>query len=105
MHLCIEPKIVMRVSTVLVLSTSLVCASVSRGRYGVSAGSGIDRVAFTFDSKNRDGQYTDPIATAPGTGITLKSRHANQDREQTIDERPLSPGLALLRVGSNSGHP
>src|SRR6185436_19821315 len=39
MRLCIAPKIVIRVSTVLVLSASLVCASVSGGHQRVNTGS------------------------------------------------------------------
>src|ERR1043166_1100211 len=39
MQLCIAPKIVIRVFTVLTLSATLVCASVSGGRYGVNTSS------------------------------------------------------------------
>jgi enterochelin esterase-like enzyme len=41
MHLCIAPKIVIRVFTVLTLTASLICASVSGGRHGVIAGSAL----------------------------------------------------------------
>ena len=39
MRVCIAPKIVIRVSTVLVFSASLVCASVAAGRHGDNTGS------------------------------------------------------------------
>jgi enterochelin esterase-like enzyme len=112
MHLCIAPKIVIRVFTVLTLGASLVQASVSggrqrvntgRARHGVSTGSGSDRVALAVDRKNRDCHSWDPVATAPGTDLTLKSRHANQQSAQQVDDRPLSPRLSALRDRIRSG--
>ncbi|HEX3144783.1 MAG TPA: alpha/beta hydrolase-fold protein [Pyrinomonadaceae bacterium] len=109
MRLRITPKIVIRVSTVLTLSGSLVYASVSGGRSGVitgsardgvSTGSGSDRVAHSND---RDYPCCDPVATAPGTDIILRSRHANQQSAQQVDDRLLSPRLSALRDRIKSG--
>src|SRR4051794_34480349 len=101
MRLRITPKIVIRVSTVLTLSGSLVYASVFSGRYGVnngggrhvvSTGSASDRVALAADSKDRKFQYCGPVGSttprglpaggprpAPGTDIILKVA-------QTVDD-------------------
>jgi enterochelin esterase-like enzyme len=106
MHLCIEPKIVIRVFTIVTLSASLICASVSgeghgintgSARHGVSTGSGSYRVALAADDKNRDCQDCGPVATAPGTNPLLKSRLAEQESGRNVDDRPLSPRLAALQ--------
>jgi enterochelin esterase family protein len=69
MRLSIAPKIVIRVSTVLTLGASLVCALVSGGRHGVNTG----------------------------------SASANQEIATTVDDRPLSPRLAVLQEQLKSG--
>jgi enterochelin esterase family protein len=53
MRLSIAPKIVIRVSTVLTLGASLVCASVSGGRHGVNTGSASanQEIATTVDDR------------------------------------------------------
>ena len=53
MRLSIAPKIVIRVSTILVLSASLVYASVSGGRHGVNTGSASanQEIATTVDDQ------------------------------------------------------
>ena len=93
MRLRIAPKIVIRVSTVLTLSASLVHASVSRGSHGVSIGSGSERVAAARN--NRDHQDSYPVATASGTDLILK---VAQDTD-----RPLSPRLTALQDRLKSG--
>jgi len=75
MRLRIAPKIVIRVSTVLTLSASLVCASVSGGRHGVNTGS----------------------------ALVMESRHAKQESERNVDDRSLSPRLSVLRDRIKSG--
>jgi|GEM_PF-141942 len=94
MRLRIAPKIVIRVTTVLTLSASLVYASVSGGPHGVSTGSGSDRVAAARN--NRDRQDSDPVAIAPGTDLILKIA-------RTDDDRPVSPRLAALQDRLKSG--
>jgi enterochelin esterase family protein len=96
MRLSIAPKIVIRVSTILVLSASfvVVCTSVSNGRHGVSTGSGSDRVAAARNNRDRQDSY--PVATAPGTDLILKI-------VQNADDQPLSPRLAALRDRLTSG--
>ena len=87
MRLCIAPKIVIRVSTVLTLSVSLVYAAVSGGRHGVNSGSG-------FDMQSVPGR----VATG-----SLKSGDTNQENARNVDDRPLSPRLAALQDRVKAG--
>ena len=109
MCLRIAPKIVTRVSATLILSASLVCASVPEARYEVNkgsarngvSGSGRDRVALAADSKNRDCQDCHEV-TARDADVTLKSRSATQEDGRNVDQ-PLSPRLATLQDRLKSG--
>jgi enterochelin esterase-like enzyme len=95
MRPCIVPKIVTRVSTVLTLSASLVCAAaVSAARPRVSA-FGIEPGAVATGSLDCQ------LAIVPGTDGKL--RHSKQESGENIDDRPLSPRLAALQDRLKAG--
>ena len=72
MRLRIAPKIVLRVSTVLTLSVSLVYASVSGGRHGVNTGSA--------SAKQESGRNVDDRPLSPRLSA-LRDRIKSGDRE------------------------
>jgi len=109
----IAPKIVIRVSAILVLSMSVADALVSGPHRAVNTGNGFGMesvpgaVATGLLSQpiaNRDCQDCDPVATAPGPDIILKSRYANQETAPNVDDQPLSPRLRALQSRLKSSH-
>ena len=92
MRLCIAPKIVIRVSTVLILSASLVYASGSDGRYGVNTGS---TLANQDSGQNVDERPLSPRLAALQDRLKAGDRDALADFWKAIaqDGAPIVEGV------------
>src|ERR1043166_9058441 len=83
MQLCIAPKIVIRVFTVLTLSATLVCASVSGGRYGVNTSSPF----VTPQSERNDDRPLSPRLAALQDRLKSGDRTALENFWKEISKR------------------
>jgi hypothetical protein len=78
------------------VGSALICNGTVSGQHGVSTGSGSDRVSLAISDTSRN----DPVVTAPGTDLILKSGHYRNVILVQCD-----CGKRILRVISGAGRP